>query len=226
MTVSFGTEAEGAARASAGSAHKRNYKTTAQHTREHARHALRFSGTCVVGTQLVLPVTDASIPFFAGSWRKWERKLLHDASDTNIEIDDAEAKVEVLTKEEEDILSGYLSVALGPVPSAVGKLVHKKTQSAAEYQMKNMPPNKQRLLALAQKEKEKEMKEAQRKLENEKKRAADRKKEEQGRPGQVGQENSHSHRATAQPEEDGGREGGGDGGHRQQQQAQQQADQR
>jgi len=98
-----------------------------------------------------LPVSNASIPFFAGSWKKWERRRMAGAPE--VDIDDADAEVEALGKDDMEQLQGYLNVALSPHASAVGKLIYNKTPSAAEHQMKNMPPEKNRLLVAAEYEK-------------------------------------------------------------------------
>lgn len=59
-----------------------------------------------------LPVNDSAIPFFAGSWKKWERRALQDSvtsgagAGEDIDIDDANAVVEALTKLDQGVLDG------------------------------------------------------------------------------------------------------------------------
>lgn len=107
-----------------------------------------------------LPIKDSKIPFFAGSWKKWERRLLDTPANASLDVDDASAAVEMLTADERELLSCYLSVALETAGSAVGKLVYKKTPSAAEHQMKNLPPLKSERLIAAEDEKKKAKKRA------------------------------------------------------------------
>eukprot|EP00962_Isochrysis_galbana_P050062 scaffold21511_cov133-Isochrysis_galbana.AAC.7 len=71
------------------------------------------------------------------------------ATPSDTDIDDSDALVQTLSEEDKDTLSGFMNVALTVSGSSVGKLIYDKAVGAAEHQMKQLPPNKNKELVAA-----------------------------------------------------------------------------